>query len=143
MVGTVTGAEYPALRVNQTVERFRRVGVRIVLPAVWFAVRGRGYRLTGSGVRAAGPLIILSQIGEVRPGAGVIRSQPVLSPSGSGFSPPYEISYRGLKLPRVSAAFGVLLPAAWGRFVAGGPNTVGLTVYRHSPDNLPGMIPEN
>jgi hypothetical protein len=30
----------------------------------------------------------------------------MLSPSGSGFSPPNEISYRGLKPARVSAALG-------------------------------------
>src|SRR6516164_219170 len=43
---------------------------------------------------------------EVRLGAGVIRSQSVLSLAGSGFGPPSEISYRGLKLSRVPAAFG-------------------------------------
>jgi hypothetical protein len=31
--------------------------------------------------------------------AGVIHSRLVLGPSGSGFTPPNEISYRGLKLP--------------------------------------------
>jgi hypothetical protein len=45
--------------------------------------------------------MILSQIGEVRLGAGVIRKAK--SPR-LGFTPPYEISYRGLKLPRFSAA---------------------------------------
>ena len=29
-----------------------------------------------------------------------------ITPADRGFSPPYEISYRGVKLPRVSAAFG-------------------------------------
>ena len=43
---------------------------------------------------------------EVRLWAGVIRSQSVLSLAGSGFGPPSEISYRGLKLSRVPAAFG-------------------------------------
>jgi hypothetical protein len=38
--------------------------------------------------------------------AGVIHSRLVLSPSGSGFNPPYEISYRGVKLPRISATLG-------------------------------------
>ena len=53
------------------------------------------------------PSIIRSLIGEVRLGAGVIRSQPAaLSLAGSGFGPPSEISYRGLKLSRVPAAFG-------------------------------------
>jgi hypothetical protein len=47
--------------------------------------------------------MILSQIGEVRLGAGVIRKAK--SPR-LGFSQPYEISYGGLKLPRVSAALG-------------------------------------
>jgi hypothetical protein len=67
---------------------------------------GPGAPLTGSGVSAAAPSIILSQTGEVRLGAGVIRSQPVLGPSGSGFTPTYEISYRGVKLSWVPAAFG-------------------------------------
>jgi hypothetical protein len=105
-VGTVTGVEHPAPRVNGTVDRFRRVGARIVLPVGGVPMRGWGRLRTGSGVPAAGPLIIPSRIGEVRLGAGVIRSQPVLSPSGSGFTPPNEIAYRGVKLPRVSAAFG-------------------------------------
>jgi hypothetical protein len=50
--------------------------------------------------------MILSQIGEVRLGAGVIRSRLVLSPSGLGFTPPYDISYRGLKLPRFLPPLG-------------------------------------
>ena len=87
---------------------FRAVGGRMVLLVGGRAVRGRGCPRTGSGVPAAGPLIILSQIGEVRLGAGVIRSQPVLSPSGSGFAPPNEISYRAVKLLKVPAAFGRL-----------------------------------
>ena len=62
--------------------------------------------LTGSGVPAAAPSIIPLLIGAVQPVAGAIHSRLVLSPSGSGFSPPYEISYRDLKLPRVSAVFG-------------------------------------
>ena len=36
-----------------------------------------------------------------------------------GFTPPTRASYRDLKLPRVSAAFGELLGAARGRFAAG------------------------
>src|SRR5260370_29482694 len=40
----------------------------------------------------------------------------------SGFSWPSHISYRGLKLPRVSAGLGRLLPAAQGRFAAGWPS---------------------
>ena len=68
----------------------------------------------------AGPSIIPLRIGEARPVAGVIHSRLVLSPSGVGFSPPYEISYRGVKLPRVSAALRPLLRAALGRFAAGG-----------------------
>src|SRR5260370_2164046 len=39
-----------------------------------------------------------------------------------GFSWPSHISYRGLKLPRVSAGLGRLLPAAQGRFAAGWPS---------------------
>jgi hypothetical protein len=31
-----------------------------------------------------------------------------ITPADRGFSPPYKISYRGVKLPRVSAAFGAL-----------------------------------
>ena len=104
----MTGVEHPAPRVNGAADRFRGTGGRTVLPAAGFAVRGRRYLRTGSGVPAVAPSIILSQIGEVRLGAGVIRSQSVLSLSGSGFGPPYEISYRGLKLPRVSAALGPL-----------------------------------
>jgi hypothetical protein len=102
----VTGIEQPTPRVNGTADRFLRVLARTVLPAGGFAVRGRRYLRTGCGVPAVAPSIILSQIGEVRLGAGVIRSQSVLSPSGPGFSPPYKTSYRGLKLPMVSAAFG-------------------------------------
>jgi hypothetical protein len=53
--------------------------------------------------------MILSQIGEARPAAGVIRKAK--SPR-LGFSPPYEISYRSLKLPRISA---VLSASSCGR----------------------------
>jgi hypothetical protein len=56
--------------------------------------------------------------------AGVIHSRLVLSSSGSGFNPPYKISYRDLKLPRVPAAFGPLVGAARARFAAGGPPSV-------------------
>jgi predicted MPP superfamily phosphohydrolase len=38
------------------------------------------------------------------------------------FSRRYEISYRGVKLPRVSAAYRAFLPAARARFAAGGPH---------------------
>ena len=72
-VGTVTGVEHPAPRTNGTADRFRHVGVRIVLPAGGPAVWGRGSPLTGSGVPAVAPSIILSQIGEAQPAAGVIR----------------------------------------------------------------------
>src|SRR5215468_6826238 len=105
MVGTVTGIEQPAPRANRTVDRFPRVGVRIVFPAGELAVRGPVSPFTGPGVPVAAPSIIPLQIGEVRLGVGVIRSQLVLSPSGSGFSPHNEISYRGMKLCRYSAAF--------------------------------------
>ena len=54
-----------------------------------------------------------------------------------GFTPPYDISYRGLKLPRVSAVFG----RSHLRREAGSPqvdpNAGGLTLHRRSPDNLP------
>jgi hypothetical protein len=105
----VTGVEHLAPRLNRTADRFRVAGGRTVLAAGGFAVRGRGCLRTGSGVPAAGPSIILSRIGEVRLGAGVIHSQPVPSPSGSGFAPPYETSYRGLKLRRISAALEALV----------------------------------
>jgi hypothetical protein len=85
-----------------------------ILPVGGFAVRGRVFLPIGSGVRRAGPLIILSQTGAGRPAAGAIHSRLVLSLSGSGFTPPYEISYRGVKLPRVSAAVGAILPAVRG-----------------------------
>jgi|SRR6516225_4364939 hypothetical protein len=118
--GAVGGTRDPITRGSGTADGFRVTWFRTVLPAGGFAVRGRGCRRTGSWVRAAGRLIIPLLIGEVRPGAGVTRSQPVLNPSGSGFIPPNEISYRAMKLPRVSAAFGPLVGAAWGRFAAGG-----------------------
>ena len=102
----VTGVEHPAPRANGTADRFRRVGGRAVLLAGGLAVRGPASRLTGSGVLRAGLLIIRSQTGAARRAAGVIHSHPVLSPSGSGFTPRNEISYRGVKPPRVSAGFG-------------------------------------
>jgi hypothetical protein len=105
-VGTVTGVEHPAPRANGTADRFRSVRVRIVLPAGGPAVRGPASPLTGSGVPAAAASIIPLRIGEARRGAGATHSRLALSPSGSGFSPPYDISYRGVKLPRVSAALG-------------------------------------
>src|SRR5215469_13611987 len=74
-VGMVTGVEYPVPRVNGTADQFRGAGGRMLLPAGGLAVWGRWSRLTGSGVPAAAPLIIPSQIGEGRLEAGVIRSQ--------------------------------------------------------------------
>src|ERR1700751_2374197 len=47
------------------------------LASLWVgSMRVRGCLRTGSGVPAVAPSIILSQIGAVRPMAGVIRSQP-------------------------------------------------------------------
>ena len=71
----VTGVEHPAPRANGMADRFRRVGSRTVVPAGGLAVCGRGSPPSGSGVPAAGPLIILSPIGEGQLAAGVIRSQ--------------------------------------------------------------------
>ena len=105
-VGTVTGVEHPAPRANGTADRFRSVGARIVLPAGRPAVRGPVSPLTGSGVPAAGPSIIPLRTGEGQPVAGVIHSRLVLSASASGFTPPDEMSYRAVKLHRVSAALG-------------------------------------
>src|SRR5262249_36981748 len=84
-VGTVTGVKHPAPRLNGTADRVRRVGARIVVLVGGVPIQGG--RPTGAGGRPAGASIILSQIGEVRPAAGVIHSQPELSPSGSGFTP--------------------------------------------------------
>src|SRR5215472_3681535 len=81
--GAVGGTGDPITRGSGTADGFLVTGFPTVLPAGGFAVRRRACLPTGSGVPAAGPLIILLQIGEVRLGAGVIRSQPVLSPSGS------------------------------------------------------------
>jgi hypothetical protein len=39
--------------------------------------------------------------------AGVTHSRLVVSPSGSGFNPRYEILHRGVKPPRVSAALAI------------------------------------
>jgi hypothetical protein len=75
-VGTVTGVEHPVPRVSGTADRFHRVGARIVLLMGGFAVRARGCLRTGSTFPGAQSLMILSQIGEARPAAGVIRSQP-------------------------------------------------------------------
>ena len=83
-VGTETGVEYPVSRANGRV-RVRRIGFRTALLGDVVSIRGRESLPSGSGVPAVAPSIILSQIGEVRPAAGVIRSQPVLSLSSSGF----------------------------------------------------------
>ena len=72
-VGTVTGVEHPVPHTNGTVDGFRGVGRRMVRLAGGLVVRG--CLLTGSGVQAAAPLIILSPIGEGRLEVGVIRSQ--------------------------------------------------------------------
>ena len=103
---------------------FRVTGFRTVLLADGSAVRCLGCR-TGSGSPAAPSSIIPFQTGAARLTAGVIHSQLVLIPSGSGLTPPNEISYRGVKLPRFSAAFGPLVGAAWARFAAGGPASRG------------------
>src|SRR5215472_14245182 len=106
MVGTVTGVEPPTPRVNATAGRLRHVGARIVLLVGGVPIRGWASPRTGSGVPRAGPLIIRSQTGVARRAAGVIRN---LRPrSGRGFTPPYEISYRGVKLTRISGALGRL-----------------------------------
>jgi hypothetical protein len=52
----------------------RRIGDRAVSVAGGVLMVGREFPPTGSGVRAAEPLIIPSQIGEAPPAAGVIRS---------------------------------------------------------------------
>jgi hypothetical protein len=52
---------------------------RAVLMADGVPMRGREFPPTGSGVPAAAPLIIPSQIGEVPMGGGVIRSRSVLA----------------------------------------------------------------
>jgi hypothetical protein len=60
-----------------------------------------------------------------------LRERPCIGPvphervgrtclTDQGFSRRYEISYRGVKLPRVSAASSALLAAVRGRFAAGG-----------------------
>src|SRR5215469_11426252 len=117
MVGTVTGVEHPTPCINGTADRFRRVGARIVLLVGGVPIRDRASPRTGSGVPRVGPLIIRSQTGVARRAAGVIRN---LRPRPC-FSPPYEISYRAVKLPRVCASFGDALPAARSRFAAGRP----------------------
>ena len=53
----------------------RRIGDRAVLMVGEVPIGGREFPPTGSGVPAAAPLIIPSQIGEAQAGAGVIRSQ--------------------------------------------------------------------
>src|SRR5215471_16340242 len=85
MVGTVTGVEHAAPRVSGTADRFRRVRGRAVLPADGLAARCPVSPLTGSGVPAAAPSIILLRIGAVRPVAGVIHSRLVLSSFRLGF----------------------------------------------------------
>jgi adenylate cyclase len=61
--------------------------------------------------------------------ATVHHARSLLSRPDGGFNRPYDISlsYRGLKLARVSAASWGLLSAARGRFAAGGPSTYRLT----------------
>src|SRR6516164_8266597 len=115
-----TGAEHPAPRANGTAGGFRVIGGRTARLADGALVWCRVSLPIGSGVPAAGPLIIPLRIGKARPVAGVIHNRLVLSPSGSGFTPPNEISYRGVKLPKVCAAFGSLLAAVRGRLAAGG-----------------------
>jgi hypothetical protein len=66
----------PAPQANGTADRFRRFGVRIVLPAGGPAVRGPVSQLTGSGVPAPPPSIIPLRTGAGRPAAGAIHSQP-------------------------------------------------------------------
>ena len=55
-------------------------------PGGWDPMRIQGCLRTGSGVPAVAPSIILSQIGAVRPMAGVIRSQPGVQSPQLGFS---------------------------------------------------------
>src|SRR5262249_8599434 len=119
-VGTVTGDKHPPPRLNGTADRFRVIGARTGGLGGGFAVWGRASLLPGSTFPGAQSLIIRWQTGAGRPATRVVRSQPMLSSCGSGFSPPYEISYRVVKLPRVPAALGAILPAARGRFPAGG-----------------------
>jgi hypothetical protein len=57
------------------------IGCRMVFLADGVSIRGRGSPPTGSGVPAAGPLIIHSQTGAARLGAGVIRSRQIRSPN--------------------------------------------------------------
>jgi hypothetical protein len=75
MVGAVAGTKYPVIRANGTVDGSRGIGGRTVFLAGGVSFRGRGSPHTGSGVPAAGPLTIRSQIGEARLGAGVILNQ--------------------------------------------------------------------
>jgi hypothetical protein len=84
-VGTVTGVEPPVPRANGTADRFRRVGARIVLLVDGVPMAGPGFRLIGSTFPGAQSLITPSQIGEARPVAGVIRSQPGARPLWLGF----------------------------------------------------------
>src|SRR6516164_7110930 len=79
MVGTVTGVEYPVPRANGAADGFRGVGGRMVHLVGGLTVLGRASPLTGSGVPAAGSLIIHSQTGAARLGAGVIRSNGIPS----------------------------------------------------------------
>ena len=138
----MTGVEFPVPRANGTADRFRRVGVRIVLPAGGRAVRGPVSPLIGSGVPQAALLIIRSRSGAARPVAGAIHSRLVFSLSGEGFSLPYETSYRAVKPSRVSAALGRFFLRGEADLPQVDPMPVGLTIHRYSPDNLPGVIPE-
>ena len=55
-----------------------------------------------------------------RPRLGAMPALDQFPRPDRGFITPCEISYRGMKLPRVSAPLGAVLPAARGRFAAGG-----------------------
>ena len=75
VVGVVAGIQEPAELANGKGDGFHRIGGQTPILARGVPIRGRGSLLTGSGVRAAEPLIIRSQIGGARLGAGVIRSR--------------------------------------------------------------------
>ena len=74
VVGVVVGIQEPGVLTDGKGDGFPRSGGQIPILARGVPIWGRGSPPTGSGVRAAEPLIIRSQIGVARLGAGVIRS---------------------------------------------------------------------
>src|SRR6266481_4034668 len=83
--GLPAAIQQPVTSASGIADGFRPIGGRTAVLSDGVLLAGRASLLTGSGVPAATPLIIRSQIGGDRPEAGVIRSWKPLSNLGRGF----------------------------------------------------------